>query len=77
MKEHERIRWRCRRGLLELDLILSRFLDRHLRALDAAQIAALDSLLNMPDNDLLDLVMGKTQSPGPDVALLLRLLVET
>jgi antitoxin CptB len=76
LKERERIRWRCRRGLLELDLILTRFLERHLQALDAAQIAALDTLLNMPDNDLLDLVMGRTHSVDPDVALLLRLLVE-
>ena len=56
-----RVRWRCRRGLLELDLILERFLERHLDALDAAQHDALMELLEYPDNDLLDCVMGRAE----------------
>ena len=34
MSEVDRIRWHCRRGLLELDIVLARFLDRHLDDLD-------------------------------------------
>ncbi len=56
-----RVRWRCRRGLLELDLILARFLERHYGGLDLAQRQAFDRLLEAPDNDLLDLAMGRAE----------------
>ena len=55
-----RLRWRCRRGLLENDLVLARFLDRRAGALTDADIAALDRLLDLPDNDLWDVLSGRT-----------------
>ncbi|MDE1990165.1 MAG: succinate dehydrogenase assembly factor 2 [Betaproteobacteria bacterium] len=58
-RERERLRWRSRRGLLEMDLILQRFLDRHLATLSAEDTRAYDALLDLPDNDFLDLVMGR------------------
>ncbi len=58
-REQERIRWRSRRGLLEMDLILQRFLDRHLRTLSEAEVRAYDALLQLPDNDFLDLAIGR------------------
>ncbi len=61
-RELERLRWRSRRGLLEMDLILQRFLDRHLATLSAEDTRAYDALLDLPDNDFLDLVMGR-ESP--------------
>ncbi|MGE5522480.1 MAG: succinate dehydrogenase assembly factor 2 [Rhodospirillaceae bacterium] len=61
MSERDRIRWHCRRGLLELDLVLARFVDEHLEKLDPTGIAAFKDLLNYPDNDLLDLVMGRAE----------------
>ena len=61
---HERIRWRCRRGLLELDLVLQAFLERHLDELDAAGLEALKSLLAKSDPDLLDLVLGREEADG-------------
>jgi antitoxin CptB len=63
MRETERIRWRCRRGMLELDLVLQRFLERRLHLLDPSELAALDTLLMYPDNDLFELVMGRRE-PG-------------
>jgi succinate dehydrogenase flavin-adding protein (antitoxin of CptAB toxin-antitoxin module) len=63
-----RLRWRCRRGMLENDLILERFLDARAEALSAADIAALDRLLDYSDNDLWDIVSGRME-PG-DVSLL-------
>ena len=54
-----RLRWRCRRGLLENDLILARFLDRRGGALTEDEIAALDRLLELPDNDLWDVLSGR------------------
>ena len=64
MGDLDRVRWRCRRGLLELDLVLAAFLDRGYGRLDAAQRRLFDELLDWPDNDLLDLVLGRRE-PEP------------
>jgi antitoxin CptB len=61
MSERDRILWHCRRGLLELDLVLVRFVDQHLEKLDPAGILAFKKLLEYGDNDLLDLVMGRAE----------------
>jgi antitoxin CptB len=60
----DRIRWRCRRGLLELDLVLAAFLERGYERLDAGQRRLFDELLDRPDNDLLDLALGRSE-PEP------------
>ena len=67
MGDVDRVRWRCRRGLLELDLILNGFLDTRYGRLDADQRRQFNELLEEADNDLLDLVMGKSEAP--DAAL--------
>ena len=59
MGDLDRVRWRCRRGLLELDLVLTAFLDRGYSRLDAGERRLFDELLDWPDNDLLDLVLGR------------------
>ena len=64
MAEFDRIRWRCRRGLLELDLVLARFLATRFDGLDAEQRGRFDELLDEPDNDLLDLALGRAE-PDP------------
>jgi antitoxin CptB len=61
-----RIRWRCRRGLLENDLILTRFLDANGATLTEEQIAMLDKLLALTDNELWDLIAGRTE---PDASV--------
>jgi antitoxin CptB len=58
-----RLRWRSRRGLLENDLIITRFLDRHEAALTDFEVAGLDELLDLGDNELLDLILVRTE-PG-------------
>ncbi len=68
MSERDRLRWRCRRGLLELDLVLSRFLESRYDDLTSVQLEALTRLLDLPDNDLLDMVMGRAQSNDPACA---------
>lgn len=60
MKNLERVRWRCRRGLLELDIVLGRFIDAHYSTLSEAELRSFDALLDMADNPLWDLVCGKT-----------------
>ena len=64
MAEIDRIRWRCRRGLLELDLVLQNFLERRFDGLDPASKALFNELLDEPDNDLLDLALGRAE-PAP------------
>lgn len=65
MKELERMRWRCRRGLLELDLVLERFVVRHYAGLDAEGRRAFDALLDMPDTALWDMITGRSDAPEP------------
>ncbi|MBI2290125.1 MAG: succinate dehydrogenase assembly factor 2 [Betaproteobacteria bacterium] len=75
MAELDKIRWHCRRGMLELDLVLEKFNERHLRGLAPEQLDRYRELLAFPDNDLLDLVMGRAASPDPrhdDILQLLR-----
>ena len=57
----ERIRWRCRRGMLELDLVLDAFAEKHLQTLAPAELEALRALLERPDPELLDYVMGRDE----------------
>ncbi|MFZ6758793.1 succinate dehydrogenase assembly factor 2 [Undibacterium sp. Ji50W] len=73
-----RLRWRARRGLLENDLILTRFLDAHEESLTDEEVDAFGRLMELPDNTLMDLIMAKKQPEAevdlPHVhALLLRL----
>ncbi|CAH1386723.1 FAD assembly factor SdhE [Candidatus Nitrotoga sp. M5] len=63
MKEVERVRWRCRRGLLELDIVLGRFVEQHYASLNKAQQDALDVLLDMPDPTLWDMITNTQPSP--------------
>ena len=74
MGELGRLHWSCRRGLLELDLILTRFLEHHLDEMDAQQRDILAQLLGYPDNDLLDWVMGREEPPDPRFRSVIQLL---
>jgi antitoxin CptB len=59
-----RLRWRCRRGLLENDLFIERFFDAHGEHLTPAQGDALMALMDLADNDLLDLFLRRTEPQG-------------
>jgi antitoxin CptB len=63
-----RLRWRSRRGLLENDLILTRFLDAHEIEMTDDEVDALTQLLDLSDNDLLDLLLGRTE-PADSLAV--------
>ena len=58
---HERIRWHCRRGMLELDLVLNAFVERHLDGLDAKDLEVFQAVLAYPDPTLLAVVMGQAE----------------
>ena len=69
-----RLRWRCRRGMLENDLILARFLDARGAQMTDADVAALDRLLDLTDNDLWDLLSGRTETADAAAQPLLQAL---
>ncbi len=54
-----KLRWRCRRGLLENDLFIARFFERYDQALNVRQANALGVLMDLSDNDLLDLFLAR------------------
>ncbi len=66
--EEHRTRWHCRRGMLELDLVLNRFMDRHYRGLDAAQRHAFGELLELQDHELWEVIAGLAPAPRPELA---------
>jgi len=51
----DRLRWKCRRGLLELDIVLERYLQKN------PEDDELSGLLDLPDNDLWDIVSGRSE----------------
>ena len=59
-----KLKWRCRRGLLENDLFLERFFDRYTAGLTVRQAAALGRLMELDDNDLLDLLLRRKAPEG-------------
>jgi antitoxin CptB len=69
-----RIRWRSRRGMLENDLVLTRFLDGRGPFLTEAEIAMLDRLLDLGDNELWDLIAGRQEPLDASVVPLLEQL---
>ena len=57
------INFRSRRGLQELDILLKRFLEKHLSDLEESSLKVLIEILDMEDNDLADLLIYKTETP--------------
>lgn len=70
-----RIRWDCRRGMLELDMVLARFMDQHFNQLTVPEIEAYRGLLAYPDPDLWALIQGgRTIEGDNEMAQIIRLL---
>lgn len=59
-----KLKWRCRRGLLENDLFVERFFRRHEATLTERQAVALEALMDLSDNDLLDLLLSRREPEG-------------
>ncbi len=59
-----RLRWRARRGLLENDLILTRFLDAYETSMSDEEVDALTLLLDLSDQDLMDLILARKEPEG-------------
>ena len=61
----DRARWRCRRGMKELDVLLERFAARALHRLDDRELDALERLLGEPDQDIHAWLVSAPGSPPP------------
>jgi len=62
--ELNRLKWRCKRGLLENDLFIERFFQEQGSGLTIRHVAGLQPLMDLPDNDLLDLLLARREPDG-------------
>lgn len=72
-----RLRWQCRRGMLELDLLLRGFVDQGYAQLDAEGQATFERLLRLPDPVIHDWLMGRGEPTDPLLASLIAQILET
>lgn len=63
-----RLRWRCRRGMRELDVLLMRYLERDFPAASPECRQAFEFLLSCPDPEILDLLAGRAVAQDPALA---------
>jgi antitoxin CptB len=66
-----RLRWRCRRGMRELDVLLRRFVDVEVPTLTDAEIAAFEGILDLPDPELCAYLLGNSAPADPTAARLI------
>jgi len=66
--ELSRIRWQCRRGMLELDALLGEFVEAHYLSLSSEQRKRFQAFLNYPDQILFDYFFGQAKPVDKDVA---------
>ena len=59
-----KLKWRCRRGLLENDLFIERFFRHHEETITNRQAEGLSALMDLADNDLLDLLLARKEPQG-------------
>jgi antitoxin CptB len=63
-RDLSKLKWRCRRGLLENDLFIERFFKQYEASLTVDQAQALTDLMDLSDNDLLDLLLARKDPQG-------------
>jgi antitoxin CptB len=73
-EQKAKIQWQCRRGMLELDLLLNPFITKHLDHLSSNQLLALEQLLNQSDPDINQWLMGYATPLQPELADIVTLI---
>ena len=63
MKEIARLKWRCRRGMRELDFLLGRYLEEDYPGVSAQEQEAFKAFLDLPDPTIYAWVTGREQPP--------------
>ena len=71
MSEHSRLRWLCRRGMKELDVVMTLYLETQYSAASQLQKDSFKSLLDMQDPDLYALLLGQTTCPDNNIQSLI------
>ena len=74
MSELSRLRWLCRRGMKELDVVMSAYLDGYYQAAPSAEQRQFRLLLEMPDPDLYRLLLGHGQADDAETRRLVEFL---
>lgn len=72
MSEESRLRWLCRRGMKELDVVMTSYLESHYATASEAEKSGFKELLEMPDPDLYALILGKVTSSNQAIDELAR-----
>lgn len=75
-REFRRLRWQCRRGMLELDHLLNRFLDIGYAQLTETEREIFNRLLAQQDTFLSDWFMSRAEAPDPELAAMVARIVE-
>lgn len=73
-KEKARLFWHCRRGMLELDLILQRFMESGFNHLTKEEINAFDALLSCTDPELFSWLMGHEHPQDPELSAIVTII---
>lgn len=63
-----RLYWHCRRGMLELDLLLQEFLAAHFDHMSVSEKQTFATLLDYPDAVLFELLMGRSVTADQEIA---------
>ena len=63
-----RLRWQCRRGMRELDNLLTAYLDNRYAMADADEKAAFEALLALPDPELVGYLLNRKQPVSGAIA---------
>ncbi len=74
MSEISRLKWRCRRGMKELDLLLERYLDNHYAEAEASEQQAFQDVLDLQDPQLFDYITERDTPSDPAMAQVIRKL---
>ena len=75
--EMRRLRWRCRRGMRELDMLLLNYAEQRFSAAEAAEQKAFRTLLSLPDPDILALLTGKLEAEDDHLDAVVQCLLAT
>jgi len=74
MSELSRLRWLCRRGMKELDLVLTNYLETHYPAATESERSGFRKLLNLQDPELYGLILGKQATDDKELAEVIRII---
>ena len=74
MNNSSSLRWRCRRGIKEMDILLQGFIEKHYDSLDNNEKKTFDELLEEADLDIMAWIMGKSVPPNDEIAHLVHLI---